>query len=375
MATYCCHIILKKMQKDYYKILGVSKTSTQDEIKKAYRKLAHEFHPDKKGGDEEKFKEVNEAYQILSDDEKRAQYDRFGTAFNNGGMPGGGAGGFNGNVNWEDMMGGFGGIEDIFEMFGNGFGGGFKQNSQDIKKGHDLEVDIELSIESILEDQEKEISIIKNVKCSRCEGKGNEPGTNIKECFTCRGSGHVQQIKKTIFGTFTQSTVCPECGGEGTKPEVPCNVCRGEGRVKKEEKIKIHIPAGVDNNQVIKVKERGDSGRRGGDSGDLYIRIFIKPSKIFQRKGDDIYFQKNISFSQAVLGDSVDIPTIDKKDISMKIPSGTPSGKILKISGKGIPHFRGFGRGDMFVELNVTVPEKITKSQKDLLEKLNKEGL
>ncbi|MDD4409802.1 MAG: molecular chaperone DnaJ [Candidatus Pacebacteria bacterium] len=363
------------MQKDYYKILGVSKNSSPEEIKKAYRKLAHEMHPDKKGGDEEKFKEINEAYQVLSDNDKRSQYDKFGTVFGNGGMPGGGAaGGFNGNVNWEEMMGGFGGIEDIFEgVFGGGFGG--RQSPQDIKRGHDLEVDIEIPLESVLAEQEKEINITKNIKCDRCDGKGNEPGTNIKECFTCRGSGHVQQIRKTIFGTFTQTSICPECNGEGTNPDVPCNVCHGEGRIKKQEKINIHIPAGVDNNQVIKVKDKGDSGRRGGDSGDLYVRIFIKPHKIFQRKGDNIYLRQEMTFSQAVLGDKIDIPTLEGKEVSMKIPSGTESGTVLKVTGKGVPHFKGFGRGDMFVELSIMVPEKLNRTQKELLEKLNKEGL
>lgn len=365
------------MQKDYYKILGIERNSTQDEIKRAYRKLAHEFHPDKKGGDEQKFKEINEAYQILSDEDKRSQYDKFGTVFGNGGMPGGGAGGFNGNVNWEDVMGGFGGIEDIFEgvFGGSGFGGFGARSSQDVRRGHDLEVDVEIDLKSVLSDQEKEIIISRNMKCDRCDGKGNEPGTKINECFTCRGTGHVQQIRKTIFGTFTQTSVCPECNGEGSNPETPCNVCKGEGRVKKQENIIIDIPAGVDNNQVIKVKGRGEAGRRGGEYGDLYIRIFIKPNDIFQRKGDNIYLKQDITFSQAVSGGNIDIPTLDGKKMSMKVPSGTESGKVLKVSGKGVPHFKGFGKGDMFVQLNIRVPQKITKSQKEALEKLSKEGL
>jgi molecular chaperone DnaJ len=365
------------MQKDYYQILGVPRTSSAEEIKKAYYKLAHQYHPDKKDGNEEKFKEVNEAYQILSDKEKRAQYDRFGTVFGNGGAPGGGAagGGFNGNVNWEDVMGGFGGggIEDIFEMFGGGFGG--SRDPQDIKRGHDLEMEIELSLESILDDQEKEIPVVKNIKCDRCDGSGAEPNTKVKECFTCRGSGHVQQFRKTIFGTFTQSSVCPECNGEGTKPEIPCNVCHGEGRIKKEEKIKIKIPQGVDNNQIIKVKGKGDAGKRGGAYGDLYIRIFVKPHSIFQRKGDNLYLKQTITFSQAVLGDKIDIRTLDGKEISMKVPSGVESGKILKISGKGVPHFNGFGRGDLFVQLIDNVPQKLNKKQKELLDQLRDSGL
>ncbi|MCK9578157.1 molecular chaperone DnaJ [bacterium] len=367
------------MQKDYYQILGVSKTSSPDEIKKAYYKLAHQYHPDKKGGNEEKFKEVNEAYQILSDKDKRAQYDRFGTVFGNGGQPGGGAegfGGFNGNVNWEDVMGGFGagGIEDIFEMFGGGFGAN-SRNPQDVKRGHDLELELEITLESVLSEQEREIPITKFIKCERCDGKGAEPGTNVKECFSCRGTGHVQQFRKTIFGTFTQTSICPECNGEGTKPEIPCNVCHGEGRIKREEKIKIKIPEGVDNNQIIKVKGKGDAGKRGGAYGDLYIRIFVKPHNEFQRKGDNLYLKKVITFSQAVLGDKIDIRTIDGKEVSMKIPSGVESGKVLKISGKGIPHFNGFGRGDLFVQLIVDVPQKLSKKQKEILEQLRENGL
>ncbi|MDD5753086.1 MAG: molecular chaperone DnaJ [Candidatus Pacebacteria bacterium] len=359
------------MKKDYYEILGVQKTSTQDEIKKAYYKLAHKYHPDKGEGDESKFKEINEAYQILGDKDKRAQYDRFGTNFNNAQ---GGFGGFNNaNINWEDFAG-FDNLEDIFDIFGGGFGG-FRQKEEDLRRGSDLEMILEIPLESVLKDQKKEINISKMTKCSRCDGTGAEPGTNVKECFTCRGKGRVQQFKKTILGTFTQYTICPECGGEGVKPEKPCNVCNGEGRIKKEETITIDIPAGVDNNQIIKVKGKGDAGKRGGKAGDLYIRIAIQPNTIFKRKGDDVYIKTNIAFSQAVLGDKISIPSLEGKNIIMKIPQGIDSGKIMKISGKGIPHFRGLGKGDMYVQINIDTPQKLTKKQKDLLEELRREGL
>jgi molecular chaperone DnaJ len=357
------------MQKDYYKILGVTKNSSQEEIKKAYYALAHKFHPDKGGGDEAKFKEINEAYQILGDKDKRSQYDRFGTSFNNnqGGFSGFNTGGFN----WEDMAG-FEGIEDIFDMFG---GGGFRQKEQDLRRGSDLEVILEIPLESVLKDQRREIRLSKLTKCSRCDGTGAEPGSKIKECFTCRGKGRVQQMKKTIFGTFTQYIVCPECGGEGVKPEKPCNVCHGEGRIKKEDIIVLEIPSGVDNNQVIKVKGKGEAGKRGGKSGDLYVRIMIQPHPLFKRKGDDLYLKKNIAFSQAVLGDKLSIPNIGGRDIIMKIPQGFESGKTMKISGKGIPHFQGIGKGDMYVQLNINTPQKLTRKQKELLEELKKEGI
>lgn len=353
-------------QKDYYKILGVEKNASSEDIKKAYYRLAHQYHPDKKGGDEKKFKEINEAYQVLSDKEKRSNYDRFGSAFS-----GGQAGGFNyQNMRWEDIMDDFGGIEDIFDIFG----GRSRKKPQDTRKGKDIEVYLELDLESILKNQEKEISIIKNCTCSRCNGSGAEPGTKSKECFTCRGTGVVKEIRKTFLGTFSQNTVCPDCNGEGLKPEKPCNVCGGEGRIKKEEKIKINIPAGVDNNQVIKVKGKGEAGKRGGDAGDLYIRIGIKPHKIFQRSGDDIYLKKDITFSQAVLGDKIKIPTLEG-EVTVKIPEGIESGKILKISKKGIPHFSSIGRGNLYLQVNVKTPEKLTKKQRELLEQLKKEGL
>ncbi|HNY35823.1 MAG TPA: molecular chaperone DnaJ [Candidatus Pacearchaeota archaeon] len=361
------------MSKDYYNILGVEKNASPEDIKKAYYKLAHQYHPDKKGGDEAKFKEINEAYQTLSDKDKRSQYDRFGKTFN------GAQGGFNQqNVNWEDIMGGMGGdfgnIEDIFNMFSGGFSTG-RRKQKDTRKGNNLEMILELDLESILRNQEKEIFITKKSTCERCGGSGAEPGTSVKECFTCRGTGRVQEIRKTFLGTISQYVICPDCHGEGVKPEKPCNVCHGEGRIKKEEKIKINIPAGVDNNQIIKVKGKGEAGKRGGEAGDLYIRISIKPHKIFERNGDDIYLKQDITFSEATLGGKIKIPTLEGEKIIVKIPNGTESGKILKISKRGIPHFSGIGRGNLYLQLNIDTPEKLTKRQKELLEELKKEGL
>ncbi|MDD5144873.1 MAG: molecular chaperone DnaJ [Candidatus Pacebacteria bacterium] len=358
--------------KDYYQILGVSQDASPEDIKKAYRKLAHEHHPDK-GGEEKNFKEINEAYQVLSNKEKRAQYDRFGKVFEEGAgfQPGGGfdfgnfgnGGGFEFNFSdLGDMM------EDIF-----GFGGAAQK--KDLKRGRDIEIEMEFGLEDVLGSQEKEIDLEKLVTCSRCQGNGAEPGTSIKECFTCRGTGQVQQIRRTPFGTFTRVAVCPECGGEGYKPEKPCNVCKGEGRIKDREKIKVFIPAGVDTNQVIKVGGKGDAGKRGGKPGNLYIRVFIKPHHIFKREGDDLYVSLPISFSQASLGDEIEMKTVEGTSILLNIPQGTESGKILRISGKGIPHFSGSGRGNMYVELIIKTPKKLTKEQKELLEKLKKEGL
>ena len=244
-----------------------------------------------------------------------------------------------------------------------------------VKEGKDIEVDLELPLEAVLKTQEKEFSLYKEVVCDRCHGKGAEPGTPLNECFTCRGTGEVQQVQRTIFGSLTRLAVCPECGGEGQRPSKPCNVCRGEGRIKSEEKIKIYIPAGVDTNQVIKVEDKGEAGRKGGKPGDLYVRIFIKKHSFFQRKGDDLLANVPVSFSQAALGGEIEIATLGGKNILLKVPAGTESGKVLRISGKGIPHFSSYGQGNMYVKLVVHTPQKVTRRQKELLEELKKEGI
>jgi molecular chaperone DnaJ len=360
--------------KDYYQILGVPKAASQDEIKKAYRKLAHKHHPDM-GGDEKKFKEINEAYQVLSNQERRQQYDQYGRVFEQGQEAPGFDFGSGFGFNWNGQEGFNFGTEDLGDIFGEMFGFGTERRKKDIKRGQDIEVEMELPLEAVLKEQEKTINIFKYVVCSRCQGTGAEPGTKNKECFSCRGTGQVQQVKKTIFGSFTRVVVCPECGGEGYIPEKPCNVCKGEGRVKNEDKINIVIPSGVDTNQILKVPGKGEAGRKKGKPGDLYLRIFIKKHPLFKRKGDDLYLTRSISFSRAALGEEMEIPLLEKSSILLKVPAGTRSGKVFKISGKGIPHFGGSGRGDLFVELEVDVPKKLNKKQKELLENLKEEGL
>ena len=364
--------------KDYYQILGVSRGASPDDIKQAYRKLAHKHHPDK-GGDEKKFKEINEAYQTLSDKEKKSQYDNFGSTFETG--AGQGFNGWDFSSMWGNRSSGGGdfefdlgdlGIGEIFEeMFGFGTS---PRRKKDIKKGKNIEIAIEIPLEDVLRGREREISLQKSILCSRCQGVGAEPGSAVKECFSCRGSGQVQQIRRTPLGSFTQVTTCPECRGEGFKPERPCNVCKGEGRIKGKDDIKIFIPAGVDSNQVIKVEGKGEAGRRGGKPGDLFVRIYVKKHPVFERKGDDLYVLMPISFSQAVLGDEIEVPTLAGTKILLKVPSGTESGKVLRISEKGVPRFSETGRGDMFIELKVKTPKKLTKKQKELLEELKREG-
>ncbi|MFA7141837.1 MAG: molecular chaperone DnaJ [Candidatus Paceibacterota bacterium] len=354
--------------KDYYKILGVEKNATEEEIKKAYYKLAHEYHPDKKGGNEEKFKEINEAYQVLSDKNKRTQYDQFGSAQQQGYS----------NVNWQDFASNFGGmgdfnLEDLFDVFQGGFSR--TSSKRDVRRGNDLEVEISVPLASVLENQVKEIKINKFVSCSRCGGSAKEPGTSFKTCPTCKGKGRIEEIKRTILGSFAQVKTCPECLGEGTIPEQICNVCEGEGRVKKEETIEIKIPQGIDTNQVFKVKGKGDAGRKGGTFGDLYVRIIVEKDPVFERRGDDLFQELPISMSQAVLGDKIKIKTLEKKQIFVRIPSNVQTGKVLKVSNRGIPHFSSFGRGDLYIKLVIKTPQRLTKEQKELFKKLKEKGL
>ncbi len=367
------------MSEDYYKILGVSRKSSQSEIKKAFRQLAHKHHPDK-GGDNKHFQKINEAYQVLSDEKKRGQYDQFGKTFDDMGQ-----GGFSGDFQGFDFgsfgekarSGGAGfdfeNLGDVFEEF---FSAGRTRKKGDLKRGSDIQIDVEIGLEETLSSQKRDFSLYKYGECSRCKGNGAEPGAEIKECSVCRGEGQVQQIRRTIFGTMTHHTICPTCQGEGKIPQKLCNVCRGEGRVKNNEKIEITIPAGVDSGQVIRFREKGDVGKRGGVSGDLYVRIFVKRHSIFERKGDDLYAKVKIRFSETVLGGQIEMPTLEKdKKIYLKIPAGTDQGKVFKISQKGIPRFSGYGRGNLYVKIQAGTPKRLTRKQKALLKRLQEEGL
>lgn len=355
--------------KDYYKILGVSRNASQEEIKKAYRRLAHKYHPDK-GGDEKKFKEINEAYQVLGNKEKRAQYDKYGQAFN---YDSGGPQGFD-----FQQFTGFGDMfEDLEDMFGEifGFGRSESQVRKDLNRGEDIHIKLGIDLEDVMRRVEKDITLKKYVPCSRCQGRGAEPGTPLRECFSCRGTGTVQQMKRTFFGTITREIRCPECKGEGRVPERPCNVCSGEGRIRGEEDIHISIPPGVDNEQTLTLRGGGNAGRRRGEPGDLYVQILIRPHPRFERRGDDLYTILPLTFSEAALGTKKDILLLDGKTITLTIPPGTQSGKIFRISRKGIPHFARFGRGDLYIKIRIKTPQNLTKKQKELLEELQKNGL
>lgn len=365
------------MAKDYYAVLGVSKGASEDEIKKAFRKLAHKHHPDKAGGDEAKFKEVNEAYQVLSDSKKRAQYDQFGQGFNGQGAPGGGAGfeGFDfGGFGRQGQQGGahfdFGGapFEDMFsEIFGMGnFGGGRNR----ARAGADVAVDMEITFEEMAHGVEKDVRVRKRNTCATCKGSGGKPGSVEKTCTTCQGNGQVQQTFRSILGTFAQASVCPECHGRGKVHTEKCPTCRGEGRETSESTLRVAIPAGVHDGATLSMSGGGEAGEIGALAGDLLITIHVKPHPRFERKGNNIVVKQEISFAQAALGDTIPVETLDGT-VKMKIPAGTQSGELFRLSGKGIGTGR-FSKGDALVSIQVRVPKKLSREERRAIEELRR---
>jgi len=362
------------MSKDYYKLLGIEKNASKEEIKQAFRKLAHQHHPDK-GGDEKKFKEINEAYSVLSNDEKRQQYDQFGSDFS--GFAGGQGGGWGQNADFDlnDIFGGSGGgFSDIFSQFFGG--GGQSSGGRRTRKEHgkDIAVDLEITLEEAFSGVSKEINLKKYIVCKHCKGSGGEPGSGKKKCSECDGQGQVQQTKRTMFGTFSQVITCPKCLGEGELNEKECKECKGAGRTHEIENIKIDLPAGVDNEQTIKITGKGEAAKKGGVSGDLYVRVHLKPHAYFTRKRDDLYSTAEIKYSQAILGDKINILTLEE-DLQLKIPAGTEAGKTFRLSGKGMPRLNAYGRGDQYVKIHINVPHKLSRKQEELIEELKGEGL
>ncbi|NTW27364.1 MAG: molecular chaperone DnaJ [Candidatus Moranbacteria bacterium] len=362
---------------DYYKILGVDKNSSDDEIKKAYRKLAHKHHPDKQGGDAEKFKEINAAYQVLSDKSKRQQYDQFGSGFEQRGG-GGGFGGFGGQGFSGFSQGGqdfdFGdGFEDIFSnIFGGGQSGGRKQDMR--KAGNDIQVDVEMNFEEMVNGAHREIELYQRVLCDVCAGSGGEPGAKEQTCETCKGSGKIHKTVSSFFGSFSQAYVCPSCQGMGKTFSQKCHKCRGEGRVKQARKIPVDLPAGISDGQTVSMQGQGEAGERGAQSGDLYITVHITKHPKFTREGNNLLSTETISFSQAALGDKINVATIDEV-VKMKIPAGTQSGEMFRIKGQGVPSLGRTNRGDHLVKIIVQVPKNLSRDQRKILEELQKEGL
>ena len=353
-------------KKDYYEVLGLKKGASDDEIKRAFRKLALKYHPDRNPDNkeaEEKFKELNEAYQVLSDPEKKSRYDQFGHA----GVDGqgfGGQGGFDGGFDFSEM-GGFG---DIFEsFFGGGFGGGSSARRRNApQRGSDLEYSLTISFEEAMSGVEKEISISRNEKCTTCNGTGAKPGTSPKTWSKCGGSGQIRVQRQTPLGNFVSNTTCDACGGKGQIIEEACPDCKGKGRIRKHRKITVKIPAGVDTGNVLPLRGQGEDGVNGGPAGDLYIRINVQQSKVFKRNGADIYYDYKISIGKATLGEEIIVPTIDG-NVKYKVPAGTQPGTRFRLKGKGVPRVNSQGRGDQYVNIIVEVPKNLNKEQEAAL--------
>lgn len=359
-------------KRDYYEVLGVGKDADAKEIKKAYRKLAMKYHPDKNPGDkdaEEKFKEINEAYEVLSDEEKRSTYDRFGHDGLNGqgGFGGGqGFGGFGGS--------GFGGFEDIFgDIFGSSFGGGFGGSSsrrRGPKRGADIRQSVTISFEDAAFGKKIKVKINRSEECEECHGSGARPGTSKKTCPTCHGSGTVQSVQRTPFGNIASQRTCSTCDGEGEINESPCNKCHGKGSIRKTKTIEVDIPAGIDDGQMIKLSGQGEVGEKGGPRGDLYIVVNVQKHDIFTREGYDVYIEMPIRFTQAALGDKLEVPTLDGK-VSYTLPEGTQTGTVFRLREKGIPKLRSNSRGDQYVKVIIDTPKKLNEDQKELLRKFD----
>ncbi|HEY8496352.1 MAG TPA: molecular chaperone DnaJ [Limnochordales bacterium] len=365
-------------KRDYYEVLGVSRDATQDEIKRAYRKLARQYHPDVNKDDpqaEEKFKEINEAYRVLSDPKTREQYDRFGhAAFDgpNGAGPGGfGPGGFGDFGPFG--AGGFDPFGDLFGDLFDVFTGGRRQRSRGPVRGRDIEMEIDVEFKEAAFGAEKTIEVDRIEVCSRCHGNGAEPGTPIQTCPECKGTGEVRHVRATAFGQFVNIVACPRCRGEGKWAATPCRECGGACHVRRRRRISVKIPAGVDSGNRILLRGEGEAGLRGGPPGDLYLYVRVRPHPIFVRDGDNVICEVPISFVQAALGDEIEVPTLEGT-YKLKIPEGTQPGAEFRIRGQGIPRMGGYGRGDQIVRVRVEVPRRLTPRQKELLREFAREN-
>lgn len=361
------------MAKDYYKILGVEKSANEEEIKKAYRKLAHKYHPDKSGGDESKFKEINEAYQILSDKQKRSQYDRFGNVFSGSGQGGfggfdfsrGADGGFDFGFgfdpsNLEDLSG----VSDIFDAFFEGLG--VRPKRKTYRRGADLETVKEITLEESFRGVTAKVSADSFMVCAECGGLGHFPKEGFVQCATCDGRGEIRETRQSFFGQFSQVRACAKCHGQGQIPNRACRNCGGSGRVKQNRAVEIAIAPGIADGQLIKVVGAGQAGERGAEAGDLYVRIKIKPHHTFKRLGDDLLVKKDLDILRVLAGKKIEAPTLSGGNISVEIPAGFNLREKLRISGEGMPKFGGYGRGDLYVEFDVKVPKIDSKLRKFL---------
>ncbi|MDO4759006.1 MAG: molecular chaperone DnaJ [Rikenellaceae bacterium] len=357
-------------KRDYYEVLGVERNANADEIKKAYRKAAIKYHPDKNPGDkeaEEKFKEAAEAYDVLSNQEKRARYDQFGHAGMGGaaGGPGGFGGGCGGGFSMEDIFSQFG------DIFGGHFGGGFRSSGggRSVNRGSDIRIKVRLTLQEIAEGVTKKLKINKTIACDQCGGKGGKDSSSYATCSQCGGSGYVVTMQNSFFGRMQMQTVCPTCGGEGKVITDKCPKCDGEGTLRGQEVVEIKIPAGVGEGMVLTVSGKGNAARRGGVNGDLQVLIEEEPHEELLRDGNDLIHNLNITVTTALLGGTVEVPTVDGR-AKIKIAPGTHAGKVLRLGGKGLPDVNGYGRGDELIVVDITIPSKLNSEEKKLVEKL-----
>lgn len=352
--------------KDYYQTLGVSRNASKEDIKKAYRNLAHKYHPDKAGGNEEKFKEINEAYHVLADDAKRAEYDRYGRVFT--GMPGGGEG--FGGFDFSENMGDIGNL-DLGDIFGDFFGFGGTRRGR-VRRGRDISIDLEINFEESIFGTGRRVVLTKMGTCGTCHGKGAEEGVTFKTCPTCGGSGKVHETKRSFFGSISTMSECANCRSKGKIPEKKCPICRGEGVLPQKEEEAIKIPSGIEDGQMIKLSGRGEA-ISGGTPGDLYVKIHIRPHHLFRKEGNNLLMDLDVKLSDALLGGEKEIKTLDG-NIKLKIPTGIDSGEFLRLRGKGVPTGRGT-RGDLLIKIIIKVPKKLSPRAKKIIEDLRNEGI
>ena len=356
------------MAKDYYQILGVDKKASKEDIKKAFRTQAHKYHPDK-GGDQTKFKEASEAYSVLSDEKKRAQYDMYGSAGPGMGGAGQGFGGF-------DFSGqGFDPSQfqdfDLGDIFGDFFGGG--RGRSRTPRGRDISIDLEIPFNESVFGTDRNVLLTKTSACSRCHGSGGEPGTESKTCPTCNGQGQIHESRRSFLGTFNTVITCPECHGNGKVPKEKCKQCKGEGVERKQVEIKIRVPAGINDGEMIRLSGEGEAVA-GGTPGDLYVKIHVRPHPVFKKEGQNLYMDLSIKLSDALLGKDIPIQTLDG-EVTVRIPAGITFGEILRVKGKGVPADRGGRRGDLMIRIRIDLPRKLSKEGKKLVEELKKEGV
>lgn len=357
--------------KNYYDILGVRKDASEDDIKKAFRKMAHQYHPDKHGGDAAKFKEASEAYAVLSDKQKRAQYDMTGTTGGFQGQPGGGFNGFDFS-NFQGFQG-QGGVEfDLNDIFSEFFNQGGRSSTRAHARGRDISIDIELPLKEAIFGTERRVLIAKMAPCDVCEGTGAKKGTATKTCASCNGKGEIREARNTFFGSFTSSRQCPVCFGSGTIPETPCTTCHGAGITKRQEEIRIEVPAGIEDGEMIRMPGLGEAAQ-GAAAGDLYVKIHVRADKLFAREGNHLITSLPLKLTDALLGGTFPIHALDG-DVTVVVPQGVTHGEIIRVRGRGVPFGRG-SRGDLLVRIVMETPKKFSRAAKDLIEKLRKEGL